>query len=395
MVARGPRGHLPAGPLPLTPLDTLPDRPRWDDHDDLPLPPLTGDAEAELCVIGLGGSGLACLAEALDLGAKSVIGVDAAGIAAGAAGRNGGFLLSGTSEYHHDLVALVGRERAVAITERTTAEIERMAREAPAAVRITGSLRIADSHEEVGDCEAQRAQMDADGFACESYVGPEGRGILIPTDAVMQPMLRCRTLAARLLQRGARLFGATRALEVHGGRVLTDRGTIRARHVISCVDGRLERLFPLLADEVRTARLQMLACAPVRELRYTRPVSTRYGYDYWQQLGDGSVVLGGGRDVDAESEWTHDASTSEPIQAYLTRTLRDRLGIEAPVTHRWAALVSFSKAGMPVFRALGDGVHVTGAYCGTGNVVGAVLGRGAAQVALTGRSELAAPFAER
>ena len=61
--------------------------PRWDDHDDLPLPSLAGDAEADLCVVGLGGSGLACLTEAMALGATRVIGVDATGIAAGAAGR--------------------------------------------------------------------------------------------------------------------------------------------------------------------------------------------------------------------------------------------------------------------------------------------------------------------
>jgi hypothetical protein len=33
-----------------------------------------------------------------------------------------------------------------------------------------------------------------------------------------------------------------------------------------------------------------------------------------------------------------------------------------------------------------------GAYSGTGNVVGAILGRAAAQMALKGSSELSAPF---
>lgn len=367
------------------------DRPRWDDHDDLPLAPLAGDAEAEVCVVGLGGTGLACITEALALGARSVIGIDAVGVAAGAAGRNGGLLLSGTSDFHHDAVRILGRERTVEITRRTMAEIDRMIAEVPQAVRVTGSLRIAATDEERADCEAQRAQMVADGFAAERYEGPEGVGILIPTDAAFQPMRRCRTLAARALARGARLHGAT-AHSLEPGLVRTDRGSIRARHVIVCVDGRLERLVPELASGVRTARLQMLATAPAPEVTFTRPVSTRYGWDYWQQLPDGSVLLGGGRDAGGDAEWTTETTTSSAVQDYLTSTLRQRLGVHADVTHRWAAVVAYTETGLPVFRSLGDGVCVMGAYSGTGNVVGALLGRGAAQLALTGRRDLLSPF---
>lgn len=372
----------------------LPDRPRWDDHDDLDLPALAGDAEAEVCVIGLGGTGLSCITEALALGASSVIGIDAVGVAAGAAGRNGGFLLSGTSDYHHDLVRALGRERAVAITRLTNDEIRRIAAEVPGIVRFTGSLRIADGEEELADCEEQRARMLLDGFPVEAYHGPEGRGILIPTDAVMHPIRRCRTIATRARERGARLLGRTRALEVAGGSVRTERGTIRARHVIACVDGRLELLFPSLKGHVRSARLQMLASAPAHEVAFPRPVSTRYGYDYWQQLPDGSVLLGGGRDMAEAAEWTTDSAPSAAIQDYLTRTLRERLGVRAAVTHRWGANVAYTDGGRPLCRDLGDGVQVVGAFNGTGNVVGALLGRAAAQRAIRGHSPILEHFTD-
>lgn len=367
-------------------------RPRWDDHDDLPLPPLAGDAEAEVCVVGIGGSGLSCITEALALGARSVIAIDALGVAAGAAGRNGGILRAGISAFHHDAVSALGRDRAVAITRRTVAEIERIAREVPQAVRRTGLLRIASSVEELEDCERQRIQMVADGFAVEPYAGPEGSGILIPDNATVHPILRCRTMAARALERGARLHGHTTARSIEPGRVRTDRGTITARHVMVCVDGNLERLFPDLGGTLRSARLQMLGTAPAPEVSFPRPVSTRYGYDYWQQLPDGSVLLGGGRDTAPEQEWTSDDQPTDTIQDYLTRTLRAILGVRAAITHRWAATVAYTKRGIPVFRSLGDGVYVMGAYSGTGNVVGALFGRGAAQLALTGRSELLSPF---
>ncbi len=369
-------------------------RPRWDDHDWPGLASLAEDAEAEVCVVGLGGTGLACITEALALGAKSVIGIDAADVAAGAAGRNGGLLLSGTADFHHDLVKRLGRDRALAITRLTMAEMQRIADEIPGTARFPGSLRIAASEAEVEDCGRQRAQMMADGLAVEPYDGAEGRGLLIPTDGVFQPLRRCRTLAARAMERGARLHGRTAARAIEPGHVRTDDATITARHVIVCVDGRLELLFPELRAEVRTARLQMLATAPAPEVSFPRPVSKRYGFDYWQQLSDGSVLLGGGRDTSTESEWTTDDAPSAGIQDYLTSTLRAALGVRAEVTHRWAASVSYTDTGLPVYRELGGGVMVVGAFSGTGNVVGALLGRAAAQHALRGSSDLAAPFVD-
>lgn len=370
----------------------LPNRPRWDDHPWVPLPQLAGDVHAELCVIGLGGTGLSCISEALDLGVESVVGIDAADVAAGAAGRNGGLLLAGAVDYHHDAVRRHGRERALAIQAATEREMQRIVVETPGVARFPGSLRIAESDAEFEDCRAQMEAMKADGLAVEPYVGPEGRGLLFPHDGVMQPLRRARALATSLRTRGARLFTGTMAIEIAAGRVRTAHGDVHCRTVIACVDGKLELLVPGFRAQVRTARLQMLATAPQLPIRFPRPVSTRYGFDYWQQLPDGSVLLGGGRDKFEAQEWTSDDSPDERVQAYLTTTLRERLGISADVTHRWAASVAFTETGLPIVRALGDGVFALGAYSGTGNLVGAVCGRGAARLALRGDRSLLAPF---
>lgn len=366
--------------------------PRWDDHDWSPLPPLSHDAAAEVCVVGLGGSGLSCISELLALGAKTVIGVDAADVAAGAAGRNGGLLLAGPVDFHHDAVARFGSERTLAIHARTERELETIQRETPGVVRITGSLRIAETDEELEDCERQYVAMKADGLAVERYEGPEGRGLLFPRDAVFQPMRRARMLATSLRERGAQLFGHTTVLDIEPGRLRTSIGNIAARKIIVCVDGKLETLFPALEGEVRTARLQMLAAAPELPIRFPRPVSMRYGFDYWQQLEDGSVLLGGGRDKFEASEWTTDATPDAQVQRYLESQLRGRLGITSAITHRWAASVAFTETGLPLIREFGDDVLVVGAYSGTGNLVGAVCGRGLARLALTGERDLLAPF---
>ena len=83
-------------------------RPAWDDDPVVAgwpgLPQLDTDVSTDVCVVGLGGSGLAAISELVDRG-HDVVGIDAGRIAAGAAGRNGGFLLGGPATFLHDALA--------------------------------------------------------------------------------------------------------------------------------------------------------------------------------------------------------------------------------------------------------------------------------------------------
>ena len=366
-------------------------RPLWADGEGLALPPLRGDVETDICIVGLGGSGLTCARELVRLGTR-VVGVDASEVGGGAAGRNGGFLLAGLAPFYHDAVASYGRDRARAMYELTCQELERVAEETPATISRPGSLRVAESSEEEADCELQLAAMLADGFPAERYEGPEGRGLLVPGDGTFQPLARCQAIAGVAISEGAALFEGSPALSIEPGRVRTPQGSIRARLIIVAVDGALDRLVPELASEVRTARLQMLATAPTTEIAVPRPVYARWGYDYWQQRPDGAIALGGARDLGGEAEWTHDTAPSEAVQTALDHRLREGLGVNAPVTHRWAASVSYTRDSLPIVREVRQGVWAIGGYSGTGNVVGSLLGRGIARVVVRGDRALLAPF---
>jgi gamma-glutamylputrescine oxidase len=365
--------------------------PVWEDGGIARWPPLQAAAAADACVVGLGGSGLACVHELLDLG-LDVIAIDAGTVAGGAAGRNGGFLLAGTAHFHHDAVALHGRERALAIYQLTLQQLHRMEQETPAAVRRTGSLRIAASPAELQDCAAQYDAMRRDGLEVEHYEGAEGQGLLLPGDASFNPLMRCRLLASRAAGRGARLFENTPALHVEPGAVLTGRGRIACRHIFVATDGGMSRLLPQVGERVRTARLQMLATAPTDEVSLERPVYWRYGYEYWQQLPDGRVALGGFRDFGGPAEWTTSTDPSPAVQAELERHLRQVIGVSAPITHRWAASVGYTHDGLPLLEEVRPGVWAFGAYSGTGNIIGAICGRGAARMAVASDAALAEPL---
>lgn len=338
-----------------------------------------------MCVVGLGGSGLTAVARLRESG-HSVVGIDAGIVAGGAAGRNGGFLLAGAARFHHNAVAAWGHQRALALYRRTLEELDRMADETPTAIRLDGSLRVAESEAELEDCRRQLAAMEADGLPAEWYQGPEGEGLLIATDGVFQPLDRCRLLARRAVGRGARLFERTAATGIAAGRVETPGGLITCGAVVVAVDGLLERVLPELEGRVRTARLQMLASAPTDEIRTPFAVYARYGYEYWQQLPGGAVVLGGMRDRGGEGEWTDLAEPDEPVQGMLEQALRERLGVrQAAITHRWAGLVGYTGDALPILEEVRPGVWATGGYSGTGNVVGAICGRAAADLAVGGR----------
>jgi glycine/D-amino acid oxidase-like deaminating enzyme len=358
--------------------------PVWDDRPWHPLPALDGTVEADVCVVGLGGSGLATIHELLDLGV-TVVGLEKDRVGGGATGRNGGFFLAGTPDFHHRAVAELGATRAEALYRLTLEQIDRMWLETPAAVRVTGSLRLAVDEAEVEDCRRQLAAMEAAKLPVETYAGAEGHGLLFPRDACGDPLRRARTLAGRARMRGARLYEGSPGTSVNPHQVDSPRGAVRCQTIIVAVDGNLSRAVPEITT-VRTARAQMLATGPAYEVTIPRPVYARWGYDYWQQLPDKRIVLGGFRDLAGDREWSSDAVPTPTVQRNLEAFLREGLGVRAAITHRWAGTIGFTPTKLPVIWR-GNG-WAFGGYSGTGNVLGAVCGRAVAQWVVTGGSIL-------
>lgn len=341
------------------------------------LPYLEGTVRADCCVVGLGGSGLAAIHSLLDTG-HSVVGIDAQGIAGGAAGRNGGFLLAGVALFHHEAIERFGRGNAVELYRLTQQQLRRMVEETPAAVDLRFSIRRAADDGEIDDCRAELRAFEHDGIEADWYEGPEGVGLKIYGDGCFHPQQRALTRAGDAVARGARLFVHSPAIDVRTGEVHTPRGTVRCRSVIVAVDGGLTRIFPELDGRIRTVRLQMLATEPDHRLRISAPVYSRYGHDYWQQRPDGQILIGGGRDLAGAAEQSDDPTVTDFIQDYLTTILRNDIGTQARVTHRWAGIVSYSDDDLPILEEVRPQVVALGAYSGTGNVLGAAAGREAA-----------------
>lgn len=324
----------------------------------------------EIAVVGLGSTGLSAIIEARRRGAH-VAGYDAGEIGGGASGRNAGFLLAGGAAFYH-------RQRNRELYGLTLEEIGRMATDTPAVISQVGSIRRPGSLEEHEDCDAHYQALVDDGFPAERL--PDG-SVLLPSDGAFHPLGRLRMLAAE-----ARSAGATLVENAN----VENLAALDADRVIVAVDGGIERILPELSGRVRTARLQMLATARTDEVRIERPTYSRFGYDYWQQLPDGRVILGGARDRFPDQSWTTVSKPTPAVQAELDRILRDEVGVHnTEVTHRWAGTSAFTDDHRPVCEQVRENVVAVGAFSGHGNVIGSLAGRAAAELALYGHSALA------
>ncbi|WP_392507590.1 NAD(P)/FAD-dependent oxidoreductase [Naumannella halotolerans] len=373
-------------------------QPGWDiapiARDWAGLPAVGGDLAADACVVGLGGSGLAAVEELLDRG-LSVIGVDAGRVAAGAAGRNGGFLIGGpamplstptpnwTDQAKADLWSVTLAE----LDHLSTLLGPRIVHRCPW-LNIAGP--IADTDPDAGQAElaalqTESAALRAIGLQVDPWTGPLGNGIAIAGQARVNPAERVLTTAAALIERGAELYEHSPVSRTADGVVSTPSGTITAKIIIVAVDGRLDQLFPQLP--VTTYRLQMLSTGPLgRRVLPDAVVSAREGYEWLQQDDAGRLLLGGGRDHQLVAERTANAEPSAEVQQWIEGVAAAVIGGPFEVTHRWAASVGYTEDERPLCVPIDQTVMAVGGYSGHGNLVGAVNARAAVRHLLDGAS---------
>ena len=86
------------------------------------------------------------------------------------------------------------------------------------------------------------------------------------------------------------------------------------------------------------------------------------------------MALGGGRDVGGEAERDAPLGVSELVQSHMER-VHEQIGVHTPIARRWSGRIGYTADGMPICEEVADGVIAMGAYCGTGNVIGRMMGR--------------------
>jgi glycine/D-amino acid oxidase-like deaminating enzyme len=328
--------------------------------------------QVDVAVIGAGITGCACAAALADEG-KRVRVYDRRGVGEGASGRNGGFALRGAAARYDVARETYGADEARELWQRTEQAVDRVEALAGEAFRRTGSLRLAADEEERVEIRAEYEALRDDGFAVEwrdelPHLRPDFRGAMFhPTDGALQPAAFVQRLADRAASAGAAF------VDHHRVESLDDLG---AEQVVIATDGCGRGLLPELDEALWPARGQVVATAPLPERLFECPHYARHGFDYWQQLPDGRIVLGGFRDFSILTEMTDDETTTQPIQDALDAFLVELLGELPTITHRWAGIFGLTQDLLPLVGPVPghDGVWVAAGYSGHGNVLGLLCG---------------------
>jgi gamma-glutamylputrescine oxidase len=322
----------------------------WLEEPREPLPRVEVQAP-DVEIVGGGVTGCACALRLAERGVRVRL-HEAREVAGGASGRNGGFALRGGAMPYDVAREQLGPEWARELWELSERTLDRMAALASDALRRVGSLRLEEDRTEL---EAEFEALRADGFAVDWADG----ALLHPRDGSLQPARWVRRLAALAAGAGAEIREGSRA-------VLAD---LEAETVVVATDG----LGGELVDGITPTRGQVVVTEPLPELRWPRPHYARHGYDYWQQLPDRRLVLGGRRDAALEAEWTDDEHVTEPVQRALEDFLQ-QLAPGARITHRWAGIWGTTEDRLPFVGRLDDRVWVSAGYSGHGNVLGLACG---------------------
>lgn len=146
-----------------------------------------------------------------------------------------------------------------------------------------------------------------------------------------------------------------------------------------CTNAFTKQLLPDV--DVIPGRGQVLITQPIPGLKFKGIYHFDKGYYYFREI-DGRVLIGGGRNLDFETEATTDFSLNKLIQIDLEQKLADIIlpGTHFQVAQRWAGIMAFGATKQPVVKAFSNKVFGAFRMGGMGVALGSEVARELAEL---------------
>jgi glycine/D-amino acid oxidase-like deaminating enzyme len=340
--------------------------------------------------------------------------LDQTSLAAGATGRNGGFLTVGAATTYTHAIQTWGHAAAKAIWQLTydNRDLLRavLAEESiDCDYREPGTIHLALREDELDALLVDVSALNADGFAhetldradvqvCTGAVLGEGiiGGLFLPGGGLLHSGKLVAGIGHAAQRHGARLCrGRVLRVEALGQstRVHTDAGAINTNGVVIAANAWLRELVPALRDVVIPVRGQVVNFAPVAPVfRAGMGASVTDTAEYWQQTPDGTIVLGGCRAIHpTRDEDTLEDAITDDVQSALETVLPalfPSLAGKLRVARRWSGPMAFTKDRLPVLDRMPTlpNAWFAGGFCGHGMPFGMVFGKMLAEAVMLGKT---------
>lgn len=155
--------------------------------------------------------------------------------------------------------------------------------------------------------------------------------------------------------------------------------TLRAQRVLVCVNGFARQLLPQL--EVTPARNQVLITRPIAGLPVEGCFHYDRGYFYFRNI-DGRILLGGGRNLDLETEKTDQFDANELIRNALVQLLHEVIcpGRRVEIDTWWTGILGLGPVKKPIVERISPNLAVAVRLSGMGVAIGTLVGQEGAEL---------------
>jgi gamma-glutamylputrescine oxidase len=163
--------------------------------------------------------------------------------------------------------------------------------------------------------------------------------------------------------------------------VYGDSISFKAAKVGVCTNAFTQRLFPEVT--LKPGRGIVLVTKPIKNLKFKGVFHMDEGFYYFRNFGQ-RIILGGGRNLDFETETTDQFEINEAILDNLQSKLKDVIlpKQKFEIEHTWAGIMAFGKSKLPIVRQYSDRVVMGVRLGGMGVAIGSNLGEQVADMLL-------------
>ena len=365
-------------------------------------PALSGEARAEVCVIGAGYTGLSAALHLAERGVSVAV-LEAQHAGWGASGRNGGQIGVGQRVDQPVLERMTDPETARIAWEigRDAAALVRtlVARHAipcalkPGVMYVSHRRRLDRGYRDYAAHMAARYGHDAVYLPPEEVrarLGAKGvsAGVLEPSGGHLHPLTYARGLATVAEAAGGRIFERSEAIAIEGRpgamTVRTAAGLVRCGSVVVACNGYLGDLLPEAAARVMPINNFILATEPLPEDRARSLIrddvavaDSRFVVNYYRLSEDRRMLFGGGESYG----WKFPSDLKGFVRARMLRVFPQLADVA--VTHAWGGTLAITPSRLPLWGELRPGVFNASGYSGSGVALATMAGQVLAD-ALTG-----------